>query len=141
MTSLRDPLRRPDGDGYVVGHTPAHTLDADHDGKPDFAATPSQVRWPWRATLRTALPLVVAAGVVLPVAWQIVSDEMTPWLPADVLAAIGWVLGFLAALATAGTRIMAIPQVDAWLTATLNWGAAPRTPDTTVPGKEGQEAG
>lgn len=87
---------------------------------------PTQVRYPWRAALRTLLAYVVTAAVVLPIAYQIAEDALRAYLSPEVLAGVAWLVGLLVAISTAVTRIMAIPQVNDWLTRMLDWGAAPQ---------------
>ncbi|QLQ16157.1 MAG: hypothetical protein HZY73_11390 [Micropruina sp.] len=83
---------------------------------------PTQVRYPWRAALRTLLAYVVTAAVVLPIAYQIAEDALRAYLSPEVLAGVAWLVGLLVAISTAVTRIMAIPQVNDWLTRMLDWG-------------------
>jgi hypothetical protein len=78
-------------------------------------ATTTQQRYPWRAVVRTVLAGVIAAGVVLPIAVTILNEQLATYLPDSAKA---WLVGAAAAsVAVAGavTRIIAIPQVDAWL--------------------------
>ena len=91
---------------------------------PRRAAQPTQARHPWRATVRTLLAVVVGIGIVLPVAWGIMADALAPYIAAEVLSRVGWVVAGVAAVATAITRIMAIPAVNAALTR-IGLGAAP----------------
>lgn len=66
---------------------------------------PTQVKRPWRATARTAFAGVVGFAALLPFIIQAtgLDPEVYPWL-AGVLA-----------IAAAVTRIMALPQVEAFL--------------------------
>ena len=89
---------------------------------------PTQARYPWRATLRTALAVAMAVGVVLPVAWGYLAEALTPYVAAEVLGWVGGVVALLVAVSGAITRIMAIPQVNAWLTR-IGVGAAPKHAD------------
>ena len=85
------------------------------------AARASQVRRPWRATLRTALPALVARAARPP------AHVHAPGLaePAPVVA------GILAATA-AITRVMALPGVEQFLARFAPWLAAdPDDSDTT----------
>lgn len=93
---------------------------------PQRSAT--QVQHPWRATFRTVVAVLVGASVVLPVAWGIVSDELTKAqvvIPDQVAATILWLIGLVAAAAAIVTRIMAIPHVSDALTR-LGMGPTPR---------------
>lgn len=91
----------------------------------------TQQAYPRRAAVRTAAQNIVSAilalGVVLPLAVQIVGDELGDWIPGPVLVWLVGAAAFMAALAAALARIMAIPQVDAWL---QRWGlsSVPVTP-------------
>ena len=82
-------------------------------------AVATQVRYPWRAAVRTALAVLVGLSVVLPIVWGIVSDELARqgWAVSDNAAAV--VAGIIAAVSVAAgivTRVMAIPQVSDLLT-------------------------
>ena len=106
----------PTDDGGVV--VPARALDADGDGQPDYRE-PTQVRYPWRAAVRTALAVLVGLSLVLPIAWGIVNDELARagWVLTDPVAAV--VVAVIAGVSAAAgivTRIMAIPQVSDLLT-------------------------
>lgn len=87
--------------------------------------TPTQARYPWRAALRTALAVIVGGAIVLPVAWTILAEALAPYIADEVLSSIGWTVGGIVAVATAITRIMAIPQVNDLLTR-YGIGAQPR---------------
>ena len=101
----------------MTGYRPQRALD-----------TPTQVAYPWRATLRTGLAVLLGILVTIPLVWAIVGDE---------LAAVGWAVpepwaAIITAIVTgcvvassAITRIMAIPQVSDWLTR-LGLGPAPQ---------------
>lgn len=106
----------PTDDGGVV--VPAHALDADGDGQPDYAE-PTQVRYPWRAAVRTALAVLVGLSLVLPIAWGIVNDELARhgWVVSAPLAAfVATLIAAVSAAAGIITRVMAIPQVSDLLT-------------------------
>lgn len=76
--------------------------------------TPTQVRSPWRATLRTAFQALIAIAVLLPiVADQLGLDEgSAPWVATAL------------AIAAGVTRVMALPQVEAFLKRFAPWLAA-----------------
>lgn len=94
--------------------------------------TPTQIAFPWSATLRTILQTV--SGLILG-AWAIITVAAV--LAPQLLAAIGdllppewaaWAVGavaFIGALAGAFARVMAIPGVNDWLTK-IKLGATPR---------------
>lgn len=80
---------------------------------------PTQTRHPRRATFRTFLQQlvgwVVAAGVVLPAALAIVQTDLGDVIPPAAMEWIVLVVGVAVAVSTAAAKIMAIPQVDAFL--------------------------
>ncbi len=91
-------------------------------------STPStQVRYPWRATLRTIFQFLTA----LAAAWALIVEalNLNPGIP--------WVAGSLA-LAAAITRVMALPVVEDLLQRFLPWlAASPREgKDSDFPGYE-----
>ena len=87
---------------------------------------PTQVQYPWRTAVRTALAYIVGAGVVLPIAYGIAADQLGQYVSPEVMAGIGWTVAVIVAVSTTVTRIMAIPQVNDWLTA-IGVGAQPAT--------------
>ncbi len=78
-------------------------------------ATPTQVRHPWRASVRT---------------WVVVFITLLPAVPLILhelgVESMGWALA-ISSIAAGLTRVIAIPAVNAQLTKWLNLGAAPRT--------------
>lgn len=125
---------RPTADGGVIvppaADWPPRALDADGDGQPDYREPdmPTQVAHPWRATVRTVIAYLLAAGIVVPAAWAIVGDELAKAgliLPPEVVAAVASVLAVLAVITGALTRIMALPRVADWMTR-LNIGPKPK---------------
>ena len=80
---------------------------------------PTQVRRPWRATVRTVVQFIVAACVLLPfiVAETGLDPQLYPWL------------GGLLTVAAIITRVMALPQVESFLRRFAPWLAA--DPDRT----------
>ena len=82
-------------------------------------STPTQVRHPWRATIRTAVAVVIALAAMLPALVDASGLDDT-WPPAA------------GALAIAGaiTRVMALPVVDRFLARFLPWLSADK-PDAT----------
>jgi hypothetical protein len=80
---------------------------------------PTQVRRPWRSTLRTLFQLVIALVTLLPfvLTGVYVDGDQAP-------AVVGQVL----AVATVVTRVMALPQVETFLRTWAPWlAAAPAT--------------
>lgn len=95
---------------------------------------PTQVRFPLRAMLRTALAVVLALGVVVPLSVEIILDE---WAKAATVpeGARAWLLGASAAIVAVSatlTRVMAIPTVNDWL-GRVGMGATPSTPPPVDP--------
>ena len=107
---MTEPQTYPSGAGGAGG-----------DGQPDVREpeVPTQVAYPWRATVRTMLAVLLGVGIVAPVAWLIVSEELERQqlvLPPGVTAAVAYGLAVLAVITASITRIMAIPQVSDLLT-------------------------
>jgi hypothetical protein len=67
--------------------------------------TPTQVRRPWRSTIRTVFQALLGLAVILPIMVQ--TAGLDP-------ATIPWLAGVLA-IAAAVTRLMAVPAVEGWL--------------------------
>ncbi len=97
----------------------------------DGVGDPTQVQYPWRAAIRTSLAYVVAAGIVLPIAYGIIADQLSEYLPADGLANLAWLVGLVVAVSGVITRIMAIPAVNDWLT-TIGVGPTPTPPRRAI---------
>ena len=120
MTEPYEQTQPTDDGGVIVPPAPdwpPRALDADGDGQPDYR--PTQVRYPWRAAVRTALAVLVGLSLVLPIAWGIVNDELSRagWVVTEPVAAV--VVAVIAGVSAAAgivTRIMAIPQVSDLLT-------------------------
>lgn len=85
---------------------------------------PTQVKYPWRAVLRTVLAYIVGAGIVVPAVWSIAQDTLAGYLSPEVITAAAWTVGLIVAVSAFVTRVIAIPQVNAWLTK-LGVGATP----------------
>ncbi len=77
---------------------------------------PSQVQFPWKATIRTLVAGIVSCVIVLILIIPVGLDVFAPYVSADVQGKATWILGILVALSTFVTRIMAIPQVNKVLT-------------------------
>ena len=77
-------------------------------------STPTQVKRPWRSTDRTAFQFTVAAVILLPFVVEAtgLDPEVYPWL------------GGLLAVGAGITRVMALPQVEAFLARWFPWLAA-----------------
>lgn len=87
---------------------------------------PTQTQHPWKAVIRTALAYVVGFAVVGPVILGIVQDALGSYIPAEVMAWLAWAVALLVAVSLTVTRIIAIPQVNAWLTQ-IGLGATPKS--------------
>ena len=79
---------------------------------------PTQTRYPWKATLRTALAFVAGAAVAAPGLYSAVTNQSPEH-------ATGWGLTALA-VSSGITRLMANPFVNLWLTK-VGLGATPST--------------
>lgn len=92
------------------------------DGKPvevQAAVAPTQMRYPWKTTLRTAFQMVVALATLIPfIVAGIYSDPDA--YPAVVVQIVG--------VAGAVARVMALPQVEAFLRRFAPWLAAAAAP-------------
>jgi hypothetical protein len=73
---------------------------------------PTQIRHPWRATLRTVAAAAVAALPIVPVVVHELGVESVPWV-AGALVIVG-----------GATRVLAMPGVEAWLRRYVPWLAA-----------------
>lgn len=93
---------------------------------PDVPKT-TQQRYPWKATARTAVAILVGAvttiATVALVAAPVVDEELSGW---DVATPLGQTL----IVATIITRIMALPAVDRALSK-IGLGSAPAPKPTT----------
>jgi len=78
----------------------------------------------WRTIVQGFLSTVLVLGIVLPVVVEILDEELGSFLPGAWLAWLVGAAAFVAALAGALARIMAIPAVDAFLER-LRLGSAP----------------
>lgn len=80
---------------------------------------PTQVREPGRATARTVVQatigVLLAIGIVVPAALAIIGDEFARWTSPEFVAVLGTASAVCVAVSAATARIMAIPQVNAWL--------------------------
>ena len=91
----------------------------------DIEIPPSQVAFPWRASLRTGLQTALAALSVLVLAAPMISDFVAEFWPDSPV--IAWIAGgtaFAGALSALITRLMAIPAVNELLTK-IGLGAEP----------------
>lgn len=86
------------------------------------AQSPStQVRYPWRASVRTAIAAGAAALIAFPDIARVLSIENLP--------GVALIMGISLAL----TRVLALPSVDAWLNRYAPWVAATPPADTDSP--------
>lgn len=114
--------------------TPPPELYVTHTEASGASVTPqesTQSRYPLQAMLRTATALVgalAAAPVVLfalAEALSIFNQELASFISDDIATNIAAVAAVMVAVATALTRIMAIPAVNAWLER-IGLGALPK---------------
>ncbi|WP_306365429.1 hypothetical protein [Nocardia sp. CC227C] len=82
-------------------------------GRDNLRDDASQVRYPWRATVRTVFQLVVGVATAMP---AIIAASGLP----ETAAGVGVALAVSAAI----TRVMAIPAVDTALRVWAPWLAA-----------------
>jgi len=69
---------------------------------------PTQTRYPWRATARTALAFISGAAAAAPVLFTAITNQSPEQATGAGLVALG--------VSSAVTRIMAVPFVNEWLT-------------------------
>ena len=94
--------------------------------------TPTQVAHPWRASLRTAVAVLLGLALVLPIVWSIITEELDKagWdVPEPVASVVVAIIAAITAAAAIVTRVMAIPAVSDWLTK-LNLGPTPAGVET-----------
>ena len=99
----------------------------------------TQEQYPWRATVRTALQVVLALAIVVPaILGALDSSGLAAYLGSawPKLTAAG---AFVVAVSAALARIMAIPQVNAWLRL-LGLGTDPATAPDQPAAPVAQEA-
>lgn len=97
----------------------------------------TQVKRPWRATLRTALAVGVPAILLLPTIFDIVVDELGESLPPNVTAAIVATGVVVTAIAAIITRVLALAPVELALRRLPGWvplAAQPRPKPTDEDG-------
>jgi uncharacterized membrane protein HdeD (DUF308 family) len=68
---------------------------------------PTQVKQPWRATLRTAFAVLLALSSMAPLIYSAATND-------NADQATGWAAGALG-IAAAVTRVLALPAVEAFL--------------------------
>lgn len=85
-------------------------------GKHEMETAATQVAHPWRATVRTAFAVVVSLCALAPVVYEAAAQG-------DASTATGAMAGVLG-VAAAVTRVLARPEVDAFLKAYLPWLAS-----------------
>lgn len=96
-------------------------------------ADPTQVRRPWRATLRTivqvGIPAIIGLGLVVPQVVQAILEETSKRnivIPDNLRLVLLGISAGVVAVAAILTRIMAIPQVEVLLRK-IGLGAAPKS--------------
>lgn len=92
--------------------------------------TPTQVRRPWRSTVRTVVQLVLAVATLVPLvaAGVYVDLEQAPAIVGQVLAAAAVI-----------TRVMALTAVEAFLKQWAPWLAADPAPKVYIDRSSEQE--
>ncbi len=81
-------------------------------------APTTQTRHPWRATLRTVVAAVIAAGALLPLLLPVIDGwvaEHPELVPSDVAGVITAITGGIIAVTGLITRLLAVPGVDDFL--------------------------
>ena len=86
--------------------------------------TPSQIKYPWKATLRTVFSYFLSALIVIYVVIPIITDSMGVFLSPKVMDILGYVGLIAGGLVAMFTRIMANPVVNEQL-AKIGLGAEP----------------
>lgn len=87
--------------------------------------TTTQVKHPWRATLRTAGVNVVAVVLFVAAAADPIIDFAHKYLPGPAAAWIAGAVGFVVGLSVLINRVMLLPGFNALLTR-LGLGPAPK---------------
>lgn len=110
MGETLKPIKAPE----VVRGPAVPTAEADTRPGVEVLADPTQVRRPWRSTARTVFQALVALCVLFPILVDQtgLKAEDLPWLAIPL------------AVAATVTRIMALPQVEAFLKRFLPFLAA-----------------
>lgn len=90
----------------------------------------TQENHPWRASLRTAVQIIIPALVLFVAAQPIVADGLGDYLPDTWAAWYAAAAGFLTALGATLTRLMALPAAQRLLEAIgLGTGVHAEKPD------------
>ena len=76
---------------------------------------PTQVKYPWRTTLRTTVWYVVTLLAVIPLAAPIVRDELGPYLGDRVVGIIMWTAGVSTAVLAVVQRVVLLTPVASLL--------------------------
>lgn len=105
--------------GAEVVRTTEHVFETDKGARvvqANAMAQPTQLRRPWRSTLRTVFQALVGLAAM----WAVVVQALG-------LPDWAWV-GTSLAVAAGITRVMALPAVEVWLRTWVPWlAAAPKT--------------
>lgn len=86
---------------------------------------PTQVAYPWKAAARTAVQAFLSFAALLAVTLPILLPFLGDYLPANWVGYVVAAAAFVAALAAAVARIMALPQLQSFLT-NVGLGTAPK---------------
>lgn len=87
--------------------------------------TPTQVTYPWHAAVRTGVQAFLGFAALLAVALPIALPFFEQYLPEGWVGYLIAAGAFVAALAGVVARLMALPQLNAFLT-TVGLGATPK---------------
>lgn len=115
-----DPIRTPE----VVPATVLPQPGTSSAGAPRVSAlaTPTQIRRPGRAVIRTivqvGIPLILGLGLVVPQIVDIILEESGENLPDSVRVVLLAAAAVMTAIAGILTRVMALPTVEAFLRST-----------------------
>jgi hypothetical protein len=90
------------------------------------STTPTQVERPWRTSIRTGIQVALSFIALYSVAAEPINEFIAKfWPDSPVIAVVTGVGAILSGAGLVITRIMALPQVDAFLTA-IGIGAKPK---------------
>lgn len=127
--SMDETIMSADGTEAAAGYEPEHAFDDEYATEQGTHVEPTQVAYPWRAALRTALAVIVgvcaALLVIVPEVSAIADDTVTPLLPSAVVDVLARAAVWVTAVAALVTRVMASATVNAWLTR-VGAGASPK---------------
>lgn len=130
-THSTQPIQTPEVAPATVVPTAGQNTTA---GAPRVQAltTPTQIRRPGRAVIRTAIqtaiPVVLALGVVVPEIVRIILEEAGETMPDNLRAVLLGISAAVVAVAAIIARVMALPAVEAFLRSTRILSGAAAAP-------------